>query len=451
MSDRLNSILQQLAQEGRVESKGVFTIAAEKVRQKLATFQFQRSGQWILKVIQALVAAGAERIELRASHTRLLIDYSCPKSPWGEAELEVAFKSPDETAGRALKHLAQALWHVSFKDGLLWSFAAARSNRSLCWTGQELVTAAASPLLEAQLIVIHNEAPLQSPWWIDASLASLAGPKWAANIAQELANYAYTCPVPLRLDGRRLDSLRLCPVIAQPRATSDILFGLESVHVASIGCGQAEAPKLKPSALTVHSKKQDILGATMVSGWWESPDLAWLSLLSVHMQRQSDSFEYRKSMKRLSSVIWVLDGVVVGTEFLPIEHGAAVTLFASAEGLALDLSGLNVVRSAPLKTRERLICQAAREWVLGQSINLRVKNDGSWLKIVQGGLALGSTVAAACGMMELAVGGVAFAIPGVTLMSAIHDTFEPGKNLFTDELMSLQSDWIYHYGPTPAA
>jgi hypothetical protein len=75
-------------------------------------FQFQRSGQWILKVIQALVAAGAERIELRASHTRLLIDYSCPKSPWGEAELEVAFKSPDETAGRALKHLAQALWHV---------------------------------------------------------------------------------------------------------------------------------------------------------------------------------------------------------------------------------------------------------------------------------------------------------------------------------------------------
>jgi hypothetical protein len=187
MSERLNIILQQLAQEGRVESKGVFTIDAENVRQKLATFQFQRSGQWILKVIQALVAGGAERTEIRVSHTRLLIDYICPNPPWREADLEVAFNTPDRETGRALKPLAQALWHVSFKDDLLWSFAAAQSNYSLCWTGHQLVTVAAPPLLEAQLTVSHNQPS-----------ASEKGAQWAADMTKELANYAYTCPVPAK-------------------------------------------------------------------------------------------------------------------------------------------------------------------------------------------------------------------------------------------------------------
>lgn len=328
MSERLNIILQQLAQEGRVESKGVFTIDAENVRQKLATFQFQRSGQWILKVIQALVAGGAERTEIRVSHTRLLIDYICPNPPWREADLEVAFNTPDRETGRALKPLAQALWHVSFKDDLLWSFAAAQSNYSLCWTGHQLVTVAAPPLLEAQLTVSHNQPS-----------ASEKGAQWAADMTKELANYAYTCPVPLSLDGRRLDSLQLCPVITQPRATSELLVRNVSVHLAGIGCGQAEAPGLKASPLTVHSPTPDGHGVTRISGWWESPNPAWLSLLTVHTQQEVGSLAYRKSWKRASSVIWVLDGVVVGSGSIPFEHGAAVTLFASAEGLCAGFVG----------------------------------------------------------------------------------------------------------------
>lgn len=73
------------------------------------------------------------------------------------------------------------------------------------------------------------------------------------------------------------------------------------------------------------------------------------------------------------------------------------------------------------------------------------------MRFVQGGLVLGSAVAAVGGMMDLAVGGVAFALPGITFVSAIYDSVQPASELFKDEVVSLQSDWRHYYGSVPAA
>jgi len=70
---------------------------------------------------------------------------------------------------------------------------------------------------------------------------------------------------------------------------------------------------------------------------------------------------YFVSFKRESQVLWVLDGVVVDSQPLPIpQDTCSAGLLLSAQGLTLDLSGFSLQRDQHYHARLALGCSLAR-------------------------------------------------------------------------------------------
>lgn len=64
----VDSFLQELTQEATLESRGQFTLSIDHAKEKLSEFLLNDAQEYLLKLVQAGVAAGANRLELR-SHT----------------------------------------------------------------------------------------------------------------------------------------------------------------------------------------------------------------------------------------------------------------------------------------------------------------------------------------------------------------------------------------------
>ena len=79
-----------MAGDGQLDSQGQFTLALAQAREKLAKFLLKSPQDYLLKLIQAGVAAGAQRLELKTGANRVL------------------FRMHGNSDSRALRHLAIA-------------------------------------------------------------------------------------------------------------------------------------------------------------------------------------------------------------------------------------------------------------------------------------------------------------------------------------------------------
>lgn len=64
MERSLESFLDSERQLGQLDSSGTFTLDAHRSRLKLAQFQLAKRSYWVLKLVQAAVAAGAGKVEI---------------------------------------------------------------------------------------------------------------------------------------------------------------------------------------------------------------------------------------------------------------------------------------------------------------------------------------------------------------------------------------------------
>jgi len=67
----VDSFLQELATEGQLDSAGQFTVSMEHAKEKLSEFLLQSTEEYLLKLVQAGVAAGASTLDLHSSTTRV--------------------------------------------------------------------------------------------------------------------------------------------------------------------------------------------------------------------------------------------------------------------------------------------------------------------------------------------------------------------------------------------
>ena len=69
----LNDLLGNLRKEGQLVSSGAFTIDLDHAREKLKQFQLENSSDYVLKLVQAAVAAGATAIRLDSSKPKVVL------------------------------------------------------------------------------------------------------------------------------------------------------------------------------------------------------------------------------------------------------------------------------------------------------------------------------------------------------------------------------------------
>ena len=196
-------ILEELRQEGQVDSTGRFTLDAARAREKMKRYQLPDPHHYVLRVVQAAVASGASRIDLEVDADDCWIRFDA--RPPGPAELaglfDNLFRSARDPASRALRALAIGLnsalaldpaWiRLDSQDGAEgWSlFVEAAGQRVEAWPGAP-----------GRASGVHIHVRQRHSWRVlGRFLRGFVALHPEARVAHEHCRW---CPVPVRVNGK---------------------------------------------------------------------------------------------------------------------------------------------------------------------------------------------------------------------------------------------------------
>lgn len=347
----LELFLQTQQSEGVSESSGEFTIARDKALQKLAEFQLPFEGAWAVKVFQSLIAMGLEQ-PLSVQLTSRVAIFRC-KLPeqLTSRQLEDAYFNPEPSKHRELKHLTSALWAVGVNKKRGFQLSLPGEPVTLFWNGSSMSHVEQEVNSDFLLSVTHTA--ITTNWM----MTPLAAAKANANTTKALSEYCYSSPVPLSVDGRRIDGLHHCPghgwsghtypltlffadgdlpQIDWPSGTFDTLDDTKTKYIKD-GCGLEGLTRKTLQSIPV-TKRSGL--ASFITASTDDRDATW------------------KIVPRRSKCYWIQDGAVVQSEFFSDqESGVNVGCYISAEDLSNDLTGFYLSNSLE-RTRRKV--EAAR-------------------------------------------------------------------------------------------
>lgn len=331
---RMRSIQQLLTEagsSGHFDSEGVFTIDGKAAQGKLASFQLPRRTAWLLKIVQAAVASGADSLDIHQLRKMTTFTFT-PTEPFKIDELGSALTAKSWKDRSATRDLVVGLRAVAFgqgRDFVLWcqtdgEVHLLRGTKGR-FTRQTTKTEELSPLV--RLEVSHVEPG--------------AGISVSQQILEENRELAWACqasPIQVSCDGVRLDKL------------------------ASYRDGEDFKPRV-PLALIWRTRQDPVLlplslpkALSFGTSSWRPTD-RFTDQRLFHSDGPEDleqvGFLARLSLggARASRVHWVSRGVLCSSQglgFGPLE--VQLDLFLNADSLKTDLSGLKYV-SSPEKDR----------------------------------------------------------------------------------------------------
>jgi hypothetical protein len=352
----LESFLNELKSSGEIQGQGHFTLAREKALEKLAEFQLPFEGAWIGKVVQSAIAFGVET-PLAVGQTRRVTSVRFAGKPaCAQADLEAAFFDPHPTGVRAIDHLTKALWAVGLKEKRSFEIALAGDSEALVWDGAKVHTVARVPVPETVLIVTHQSPQESSDWLFDPFAAS----RHNAEVATALRDYCYTSPLPITVDGRRIDGLHHCP--EQGWSNRSFPLSLSFLH--------GQLPELRWPSGTFEAMEEGAGNHALADGgglegasravWRGLKEVKTSSvavLVTAHVYPvttpggQKQSAGTWRLAEADSRCYWIQDGVVVQRERVNSRlGGVSAALFLSADDLENDLTSLHL-RQSPEKDR----------------------------------------------------------------------------------------------------
>lgn len=366
----LEDFLQNLHARGQLDSTGEFTLSREKALDKLAAFLLPRPTAWASKVVQAVVLSGAPALAIKQTSLGTEFHFT----PREDSELtldalEAAFFNPETAVRPALDHLRQALWSVSLNG--MRPFHYARNTQALVWTGSAFQHTTCRPVQGLRLTVSHRTV------WEGQGLPGLRTLEAArinADTAQELAERAFVCPLPLTLDGRRLDRLQ-----AQPGVPLGLVY-TDAPDLPALGFpkGTLTTTKPRPGALNPLLLLSE-----------EPGRLAAACLIATHAEKvQHEGQNVFRGVTRQHVFHWVRHGVVVDTHFINQLEANSVTaaVIASAEGLRSDLAGFSVAKDEVTGQRQAAVYRALRPHVKDVPFTLQTTGNAA----LRGVIILGS-------------------------------------------------------------
>jgi len=378
MHSAMEEYLQAELNEGAVESSGVFTLARAQALEKLAGFQLPGPHTWVLKVVQCAVASGCSALTVRQTSTESIFTF-CDAPGWAPNQVEEAFCEPGSTPARGLTHLKQALWNAGISGLRPFFVAGAGWQEALVWDGRSLSRRPAEPVSQTTLVVSHRV------WKKGRGFPILRGIEAAernAEVLLELKQKAFVCPIPLRLDGLRLDALQLCPSHGLSSRSSLLRLGFPQGPLAPLGI---------PPATSGGYVREGEMRADL-DGLFEAPQeaptaAALLCLLTAHAVLVPEGKRQGwRSAPHASSLYWVLDGVVLNQATFSVpSRCCSLAVMASAEGMTTDLTGFALQINAEYRRRlwkvYELVADFARTARVDFSQVVDKKSQSFWVRL----------------------------------------------------------------------
>lgn len=339
--DDLDQYIARLKQSGHVDSEGCFTVAGDRAVGKLSKFLLESSGDWILKLVQAACASGAQELGIRQTRLSTQAQYHCPYLI-DLTLLEQCLVDPmAKLQSRGLHHLITGLRALQASEGRTWVARIASGEQQTLLQCVDRQVSARRLLLPTP--VEGAEISLAATYPGD-EFGKLGGVRFGASIQEEhsaLLARVRACPIPLYLDGRRIDDLREPPLTAlQTRLFLAVTYsngdenGLVVPHVVRSKFGVQK----RGDPLTSHTPFY--LGRVPLQQKSRSI-IRWYFNYTV----TGDATPKRTEVQKVpagSRVVLIRDGVVVGSRGLGIQHPISVDILMNADHLKSDLSGLKV-------------------------------------------------------------------------------------------------------------
>ncbi len=300
---------------GQLDSEGVFTIDERHALLKLGAFQLPKPATWVLKLVQAAVAAGAPHMRIKQGVAATIFEFE------SQVELDVremmaSLTSTQEVLSRPLTHLTLGLRSVGIgqKRPFTLSHLCRSDSYSLVFDGSEVAV---------------QEEPERS--WVPTVTLAVRNPAVASvsrrALAEEaIARSAHTCPVPLTLDGVRLDRFRL------PWNPPNLL---------ALGCEEGLDERFvtfaKPQS--IEENLVDLLPTDRYSDL--RPFCTFMSEADQIQAVWRIQDHHDGIYDTPSFAFWVVDGVVVVSQPLPyvIDDSVGLHLFLDGSRQPTDLSG----------------------------------------------------------------------------------------------------------------
>ena len=353
----LSSFLEEQASGGQSQGVGDFTISHEKAAKKMAEYSLPREHAWVLKLIQAGVGWGCD--EIRVTQSQLFSTFHFKFSDFSALptnnQLVSAILRADLESTKPLDAFAMGLRlvveksHLSFLLLIDTDDIAPQAIYAGVYFGEMDEKRRAEMRVgwgKGVTVMLHHIAHSDSNRLL---LNFIPIARHGLPMFLELDRYAFACPVPITLDGRRVDGL-----FRSGR------FGWSSEFKPLRTCGVEVPGDLDPAfgispgfddhTFSVFTPRRELSRLTR-------PNRAEVFLaLCVRSQKSCDSLEQKVEP---STLFWVRDGVVVDMEPLPGKTTfLRLYVFANAEGLRSDLTGFQLIRDDALNQRaERILVQ----------------------------------------------------------------------------------------------
>jgi hypothetical protein len=309
--------------EGLLAGSQGFTIAVEDALRKLAAFQLPFPEAWILKFVQAVVTSDdSQHLAIALSSKCASIHCAAFKRWTGESVLK-ALADPTPADDRALRHLVCALRCLSLQLKRNFCLRLGEVGQGLSWDGERFTLMKTLPADSPALRVDYPRGKgfgLSSNSDINASLLCL------------LSAYACTSPIPLSVDGRRLDTLLNATGLGSP-----------GVPLA-LGWVDGERPAWRVPEFTALSLRSRVPAL----GIGELEDDPIPKATSIACLVLGHPPAYGPPAK--SACYWIKDGVITSHDFIfrgkskagsssdEPAYRASVALFLDARDLETDVS-----------------------------------------------------------------------------------------------------------------
>jgi len=325
--------LEALQSEGELDSRGKFTVDLGHARERLANCLLEKTEDLLVKLVQAGVAAGANRLDLESKSTHITFTMYGAVFPKGSLGKILNYILGDsESEHRCLRHLAMAvntaistrptaiaLAEWDGKDGKLYRWTNQGKTVSP-WTP----SGAQTPLATFQLIRTPEEyrGNLLHMLFQRDLFSMFRGTKagWDADMLM-LHEKACWCPVPIHMNGRLMDEGYLA--IGKERGTHEPLnlkhkseYRLASKPL----CGSVRITRREVLPWPGHQFPQPPCGAILTGG----PEQGKVSVSSL--------------------IHFTVDGVLAGTYSIGgIPKNSFIRAVVAADNQETDLTGLKLV------------------------------------------------------------------------------------------------------------
>lgn len=207
----LSEYLDQEKRDGISQESGVFNLNPAQAMQKLAQFALPEPGLWVVKLVQAAVAAGSDEVRIKFLRQKVIMAFKNSRQ-WDAEEILQMLLSGQIPKERELKHLQTGL--LAATEGLTQDIAWSCGNTRVFVddNGPRVIQAEASE--DFQLVVTRAKKAKVKPSTFGSPIRYLF--RKTAHEYKALVDRCRVCPIPVRVDGYQLPTHYHCHIWQLP-------------------------------------------------------------------------------------------------------------------------------------------------------------------------------------------------------------------------------------------